>query len=628
MSDINEHIDTSDRPKSESDSHHFDATQEDILIVDDIPENLRLLSTMLVKQGYNVRKALSGHMALKAVQAVIPDLILLDIMMPTMTGYEVCEKLKSDPKTASIPVIFLSALSESLDKVKAFGVGGADYITKPFQLEEVLLRVQNQLALRAAKIKNKQLNSELERRVQERTRELEVANEDLTREIGERRLLEDKLLKMAFSDALTGLPNRVLFTQRLEEVLNRATKDSTYQFAVLFLDCDRFKIVNDSLGHFVGDELLVALAGRLEATLLEGDTLARMGGDEFAILLNNIENINTATQVAEQILKALSFPFELKRQKVFINASIGITLGNINYERPEHLLRDADTAMYRAKTLGKGQYRIFDPAMHDAALQVLHLETDLRKAVNQQEFTVHYQPIVALDSGRIVGFEALVRWYHPQRGMVSPVLFIPIAEETGLINPIGNFVLREACHQLRLWHQEKLTDYPLTMSVNISARQFAQPNLIEQIDQILGETQLAPQSLKLEITESAIMDNATSATAILQQLRERQVQLSIDDFGTGYSSLSYLHSFPVDNIKIDRSFVQRLDVNPDNVGLVPAIISIARALGMSAIAEGIETTEQLGQLRTLNCDFGQGYLFSKPLPAKQATDLIASAPQW
>lgn len=628
MSHINGQLDTSDRNKLEIDSHHFDTIKEDILIVDDIPENLRLLSILLVKHGYNVRKALSGQMALKAVQAVVPDLILLDIMMPTMTGYEVCEQLKSDPKTAAIPVIFLSALSDAFDKVKAFTVGGSDYINKPFQIQEVLVRVQNQLALKAAKIKNQQLNSELEERVKQRTRELEVANQDLKREICERQILEEQLLKMAFSDALTGLPNRVLFTQRLEEVLKRANKDSNYQFAVLFLDCDRFKVVNDSLGHFVGDELLIALARRLEASLIQGDTLARMGGDEFAILLTDIENISSATQLADQILKALSFPFELNRQKVFINASIGITLGNFNYERPEHLLRDADTAMYRAKTLGKGQYQIFDPAMHDAALQVLHLETDLRKAVNQQEFTVHYQPIVALDSGRIVGFEALVRWYHPQRGMVSPALFIPVAEETGLINPIGNFVLREACHQLRLWHQEKFTDYPLTMSVNISARQFAQPNLIEQIDQILGETQLAPQSLKLEITESAIMDNATSATAILQQLRERQVQLSIDDFGTGYSSLSYLHSFPVDNIKIDRSFVQRLDVNRDNMGLVPAIISIARALRMSAIAEGIETTEQLAQLRTLNCDFGQGYLFSKPLPGKQATDLIASAPQW
>ena len=591
-------------------SNQTGITLEDILIVDDTLENLRLLSTMLIKQGYNVRKAINGKMALTAVQTVVPDLILLDIMMPEMDGYEVCQRLKANQQTAKIPVIFLSALNEVFDKVKAFEVGAVDYISKPFQFEEVLVRVQNQMALKSAQREILKLNTELEEKVKERTQQLEFANA--------------RLLKMALYDSLTGLPNRALFLERLEQALNRAKADSVYQFAVLFLDCDRFKVVNDSLGHLVGDELLIAVARRLEASLSQKDTLSRLGGDEFAILLTDIQDLNYTTFVADGILESLSFPFQLQGHEVFISASIGIALGNSTVHQPEHLLRDADTAMYRAKALGKGQYHIFAPAMHDAALQLLHLESNLRKAINQQEFIVHYQPIIDLSDGKIAGFEALVRWQHPQYGMISPQSFIPIAEETGLIIPIDRWVLQQACHQLRLWHQEKLTDYPLFISVNLSARQFAQLDLIDRIDQILTETQLNPECLKLEITESAIMDNVNFAAVILQKLRERSIGLSIDDFGTGYSSLSYMHSFPVSSLKIDRSFVQRLDGNPENLGLIPAIISIAKTMGMSAIAEGIETTQQLNQLKTLGCDFGQGYLFSKPVEAQRATELIAS----
>ncbi|MCF3608322.1 EAL domain-containing protein [Planktothrix agardhii 1033] len=587
---------------------------EDILIVDDTPDNLHLLSRMLTRQGYNVRKALSGPMALTAVQTVAPDLILLDIMMPEMDGYEVCQNLKADAKTAEIPIIFLSALDDVLDKVKGFQVGGVDYITKPFQFEEVLIRVQNQLALRAAELEIRVLNAELEARVKERTQELEVAN--------------TQLLEMALHDSLTGLPNRALLMTDLRRSIHQAKANLNYQFAVLFLDCDRFKVVNDSLGHLVGDELLILIAHRLSCYVKPQNTLARLGGDEFAILLTEIPNFHDVTTLSDQILQCFSQPFNLERHEIFINASIGIVIGNCEYNEPEHLLRDADTAMYRAKALGKGQYHLFDPVMHTAALERLQLETDLRRGIEQEELVVHYQPIVSLITGRISGFEALVRWRHPKRGLIPPGLFIPIAEETGLITAIGYWVLSESCHQLRTWQQQNSIDPNLFVSVNLSVKQFAQPNLLEQIDQVLEHSQLSPDCLKLEITESAIMDNHQDVATILKELRKRRILISIDDFGTGYSSLSYLHSFPVDTLKIDKSFVQRLNLTSENIGLIPVIISLAKTMNMSVIAEGIELPEQLKILRELNCGLGQGYFFAKPLPGEELINLLSLTPQW
>ncbi|MBE9033858.1 two-component system response regulator [aff. Roholtiella sp. LEGE 12411] len=606
----------------------LDSDKKDILIIDDMAINLRVLSSILTKEGYNVRKALNWQMALTACQTVLPDLILLDIMMPEVDGYEVCHRLKAWELTVDIPVIFISALGDVFDKVKAFKVGGVDYIAKPFEFEEVLVRVQNQLALRTARLEILSLNAELEQRVKQRTWELEKALQILQEEISSRQELQNKLLDIALHDSLTGLPNRVLFIRRLEKALNRAQQKYNYQFAVLFLDCDRFKVINDSLGHLVGDELLIAIAHRLQTCLMPVDTLARLGGDEFGILIENLTDISMAIQLAERILEQLALTFKLSRYEVFMNVSIGISWGNKDYERPEYLLRDADTAMYRAKAQGRARYHVFDPVMYQEAIQLLELENDLRRAVERQEFRVYYQPIISLATGKISGFEALVRWQHPIRGLVAPGEFIPVAEETGLINVINIWVLDTACHQLSIWQKHPATPENLTISVNLSARLFSKPDFISQIDQIIDENKINPANLELEITESVIMENTNGIKTILQQLKQRKIKLIMDDFGTGYSSLSYLYSFPLNALKIDKSFVKRMQENQENMGLVPAMIGIADSMGLTAIAEGVETKEQLAQLRSLNCNFAQGYLFSRPLEQQLVLNLLIAAPQW
>lgn len=602
--------------------------KKDILIIDDTPDNLRILSWLLTKEGCSVRKALNWQMALTACQTLLPDLILLDIMMPEVDGYEICRRLKACQQTADIPVIFISALDDVFDKVKAFQVGGVDYITKPFEFEEVLVRIENQLALRTARLEILKLNAELENRVQERTWELKKTLHKLQQEMNQRQQLQNKLLEIVLHDSLTGLPNRVLFLKRLEQALNRAKRESNYHFAVLFLDCDRFKIVNDSLGHLVGDELLIAITRRLQETLSPFDTLARFGGDEFAILLENITDINIAIEVAESILEKLSLAFPLSRYEVFINASIGINWGNNSYEKPEYLLRDADTAMYRAKALGKGRYHVFYPAMHQEVIKVLELENDLRRAVERQEFVVHYQPIICLNTGKIAGFEALIRWQHPTKGLVYPTAFIPVAEEIGLINFINLWVLESACQTLRILQNHPHIKNNLNISVNLSPRLFSLTNFLAHVDQIIDKTKINPANLVLEITENLLMDKSDEIKTTLDELKDRQIKLVMDDFGTGYSSLSYLHNFPVNALKIDKSFVQLMQKNQQNLGLVPAIIGIAHSMAMTVIAEGIETQYQLEQLKNLKCDFAQGHLFSTAIDLESVLNLVAAAPQW
>lgn len=704
-----------------------------ILIVDDVPANLRLLSDALLQQGYEVQCAITGELALLGASTNPPDLILLDIRMPQMDGYAICQQLKAFEHTRDIPIIFLSALDEPLDKVRAFDVGGVDYITKPFQIPEVLARVHTHISLQQAKIEILQLNAELEQRVRDRTTALQQLNLELRAseerfrmvanvapvliwmsdqegcyiffnqrwfdftgrtleqevnqgwlagvhpddraqriqtdrdafvrqqpftieyrlrqanqtyrwvmdtgiplhsadkrfigyigsciDIHDRKQAEELLLYNAFHDALTDLPNRSLLMERLDSALVRTKQSSTFRFAVLFLDLDRFNVINDSLGHLVGDRLLMAISYRLDATLSATDFMARLGGDEFVILLENVAGIEDAIICANRIFQALRPAFLLEGRDIFMTASIGIVLSSPTYNQPLELLRDADIAMYRAKAQGKARYEVFNSDMHLEVLKRLHLESDLRKALEHQQFILHYQPIVALTSGKLVGFEALVRWQHPLRGLISPTDFIPIAEETGLILTIGLWVLRTACRQVKVWQTQVPSAASLKMSVNLSAQQLREPGLIEQVDQVLAETWLDGSSLTLEITESMLIENTETVIRLLDQLRSRAIQINIDDFGTGYSSLSYLHRFPIHALKIDRSFVHSL-ADQTHPNIAEIIIMLTHQLGLTAIAEGIETETQLYRLRALGCELAQGYLLSEPLTAQAAEQLL------
>jgi diguanylate cyclase (GGDEF)-like protein/PAS domain S-box-containing protein len=441
-------------------------------------------------------------------------------------------------------------------------------------------------------------------------------------DVTERRRFEQQLLHDAFHDALTGLPNRALFLDRLGGALARLKRHPERRLAVLFLDLDRFKLINDSLGHSVGDELLVAISRVLRDAVRPGDTVARLGGDEFTVLLEDLDDPAEATVVAQRILSSLNVPFVLSGHEVFATASVGIALSSRHYEMPEDMVRDADTAMYRAKSEGKARHRVFDASMHTHALELLALESDLRRAVEHKRFVVHYQPIVELASGAVVGVEALVRWDHSQRGMIGPGEFIHLAEETGLVVNISDQVLWQSCRDARGWEEQ--FPFPVCVNVNLSTRAFSEPDLVERVAGVLEQTKLSASRLKLEITESALMENPDTTAIMLHRFRELGARICIDDFGTGYSSLSYLLRFPVDTLKIDRSFVAAIGRGQRNAQLVGTMVALARSLGMDVVAEGVETEEQRRYLLELGCAHAQGYLFSRPLIVAELESLLAS----
>lgn len=576
--------------------------QADILIVDDTVENIVLLAEILESSGYSVRKAVNAKMAQTAVQAMLPDVILLDICMPEIDGYALCQQLKADDMTADIPIIFLSALSDAFDKVKAFEVGGVDYITKPFQMAEVLVRVRNQVLARQTLLT-------LEQIIKERTKALEVANM--------------QLMQAAYHDNLTGLANRALLMESIQRLIEAVQTDPDYQFAVLFCDCDRFKLINDSFGHFVGDQVLMQVAERLSQELGSEDVLARFSGDEFVVILHQVESQEQVIARAEKLIEVIRPGFQLSHGEAFISLSVGIVLSNpVQHQKPEHVLRDADIAMYNAKANGKGCYSIFNPIMQRTSIELLQVETDLNRAVKVSEFVPYYQPIVDLATDKVIGLEVLMRWQHPERGLLLPHTFMSVAEETGLIVAMGKQLLEAACQQLYYWRQQgKITD-DFYLSFNLSVSQITQSTLPNELKHLLNCYKLSAKHLRLEITETALLDNIL-ATEVIKDLANQGFHLCIDDFGTGYSSFSYLHKLPVQTLKIDRSFVNNLSPDNRNAQIISAIISIAKSLNMIAVSEGIETHEQLQLLKDLNCDSGQGFLFCEPTAAEEIFSKIA-----
>ena len=444
----------------------------------------------------------------------------------------------------------------------------------------------------------------------------------IIRDITKRRAAEELLLHEATHDSLTGLPNRAQFTEILNHAIQISDKKQDYKFAVLFLDLDRFKVINDGLGHVIGDKLLVAISQRLSNCVRPGDTVARFGGDEFTVLVSGIADQNCAIDIAERLQAELIQPFSFEGQEVYTSASIGITFSDKAKRKAEDFLRDSDTAMYRAKATGKARYQIFDAAMNIRSMNILQTENDLRRAVEREEFFVVYQPIINLKNGEIREFEALVRWNHPEHGFIPPNDFIPLAEETGLIMAIDRWVLTEACRQLCEWQKNSIYKDSLSISVNLSTKLLINTNLSRQIRDLTESMNLNPRCLKLEVTETSVMENAEIALQILSDISDLGVRISSDDFGTGYSSLSYLHRFPFERLKIDRSFIGRMDTDEKSEEIVRTILTLADNLNLEVVAEGIENEQQFHRLRELGCEFGQGYLFSKPVEAEAAGKMI------
>ncbi len=433
---------------------------------------------------------------------------------------------------------------------------------------------------------------------------------------------EQRLVHTAFHDPLTDLPNRLLFLDRLGLCVSRAKRHPDYMFAVLYMDLDRFKMINDSMGHALGDQLLVEVGRRLQTSLRDTDTVSRLGGDEFAVLMDDIRQVSDVSHAVQRVRDQFLLPMNLDGREVFSTASIGVALSAPGYQTAEDLLRDADTAMYRAKSGGEGRHEVFDKSMHEQAVRLLKIETDLRRAIERKELRLHYQPIMSLHTGLLAGFEALVRWQHPDLGLLSPNEFVPVAEQSNLIIGVTQAVLQEACAQAQIWRAQFPPDFQFSISVNVPARYLMKPDLVQDISALIADCNLPPEYLRLEMTESGIMEDPETASHALSRLSEIGVKTYIDDFGTGYSSLSYLSNLPVHALKIDRDFVSKLDVDERNSMIVRSVVALAHNLGLKVIAEGVETPRQLDYLKALKCQFGQGFLFSPARDSEQATKFI------
>jgi diguanylate cyclase (GGDEF)-like protein len=543
-----------------------------VLVVDDDRSTRSALRYALQLNGLHIYEACDGHSALAQLERVVPDVVLMDAMMPDMDGFTACARLKELPQGADIPVLMITALDDRDSIEKAYAAGACDYITKPLHLNVVVQRVQRTIEAHRA---------------------------------------ERHVRHLAYNDSLTGLPNRTLLTDTLNQRIELARHNGT-QVAVLFLDLDRFKYVNDTLGHETGDRLLEGVAQRLRQCVRAGDCVARLGGDEFTVVLSDLVEVGAAANVAQKIAAALAEPFPVGGHEIFVSASVGISIFPQDGEDVSTLLRHADTAMYRAKRTSKG-YRFYETGMEASISGHLQLEAALRRALERGELAVHYQPEAEAGSGLIFGAEALLRWQHPSRGAVSPAEFIPLAEETGLIVPIGEWVLRAVCAQAQAWVAEGRA---LAVAVNLSGLQLQDPGFITRVEEVLESTRIDPRHLIFEITESVWMEHAGDTLSTLRRLKNLGIRLAIDDFGTGYSSLAYIKRLPVDILKIDRSFIRDIATDPADGAIVRGIMALAHALDLEVVAEGVETEEQRQALVAMGCDYLQGYLLARPMPAE------------
>jgi len=594
-----------------------------LLIVDDVHDNRAILRRRFERQGFHATEASSGAEALALMEREPFDLVLLDMMMPGLSGTEVLERIRAKHSAGLLPVIMVTARSQSEDIVDALNRGANDYITKPVDFSVALARVITQLDRKRAVEKIQQMNEELsrtnetlERRVADRTKDLLQANQQLRSEMEQREKSQATIAHLAHHDALTGLGNRLLFHKQLAEALAHRQRHGG-GLAVLFIDLDGFKAINDTLGHGTGDALLKHLAARLQNAVRDGDKIGRLGGDEFAIIQVGKEQPKEATALAARLMEVVQAPFSIDNQRLAIGASIGIAVADGEYQDCAELLRAADLAMYRAKAEGRGRYRFFDPEFDRQVQERRELEVALRAAVEQDALQIHYQPLVNVRTGRISGFEALSRWICPRRGMVSPAEFIPLAEEIGLIGLIGERVLKRACAEAVKWPDQ------ISVAVNLSPAQFQGDGLLGAVKEALASSGLPANRLELEITESIFLHGNDSNLALLGQLGELGVKIAMDDFGTGYSSLSYLRSFPFHKIKIDKSFIRDLATSESSVAIVRAVCGLARGLGASTTAEGVETGDQFTQIQAEGCTEVQGYFFSKPLPATDIPALLS-----
>ncbi len=598
-----------------------------LLIVDDVEDNRTILSRRFIRRGFQISEANCGRQALEMIAGTDFDLVLLDVMMPDIDGVEVLREIRKTRPSAVLPVIMVTARSQSDDIVHALDYGADDYITKPVDFAVALARVKTQVARRQAELKvamaAKALqsnNEQLEQKVEERTSQLMKLNDSLRKEISQREKSEEQTRYLAHHDALTGLANRVLFREVLErEIANVLSNDNV--LSVLFVDLDGFKSVNDTLGHSVGDSLLKIIAIRLRNLLSDSDTIARLGGDEFAILQVGRPQPHASSILASSIIATVSEVCQLADHEVTVGASVGIAICDNARTDSADLLRNADLAMYRAKTEGRGTYRLFDPEMDQKAQARRQLELDIRRAIAVGDFHAHFQPIVDLGSRRIVSFEALMRWTHPTRGHISPAEFIPVAEETGMIVQLGDWMIREACKEAVKWPGE------VRVAVNLSPIQFVRGSIVSSVVNALATSGLAANRLELEITESVILEKTDRNVGILNQLRTLGVRISMDDFGTGYSSLSYLRSFRFDKIKIDQSFIREMNSGAESRAIVGAIASLGTCFGMSTTAEGVETREQLDLVVSEGCSEVQGRYFSMPVPPSDVLRLLTELGQ-